>query len=387
MSALRGRQAGDPAGTAGPPIDLNHLEAQAPHLRMTADHAGYYLAHGLERRLDPTPFFVTDWYAWQNPDWPTRHGAPYLHYLDVGQAEGRDPSPFVDVTRYLEATGGAVPPERVYRAILGGLRSPATGVYETPEDLDRAQRAFIRNLAVFAHRIVPPALRRRSLVVCQAGPGALFQGWGEARERSWDLMVNYYDARGFRPGLGEYVLFQKGTKFTAMRLLMERFGEILASYDHVLFLDDDIATTAADLDSLFAACRGHGLDLAQMALTECSACNWGHLFRQPAGAGPRRVSAVEIMMPVLSRRALGWIAPTLGQSVSGFGLDLVWGKIVTERGGSIAVLDDITATHARPVNQSGGAFYRYLRRHGINAKAELWSLVKAHDTARDMITL
>ncbi|NND20926.1 MAG: hypothetical protein HKO14_02455, partial [Silicimonas sp.] len=77
---------------------------------------------------------------------------------------------------------------------------------------------------------------------------------------------------------------------------------------------------------------------------------------------------------------------TLGQSVSGFGLDLVWGQIVAEQGGRIAVLDEVSATHARPVDQAGGAYYQYLRRHGINAKAELWTMLKRYGAPRDVIT-
>ena len=104
-------------------------------------------------------------------------------------------------------------------------------------------------------------------------------------------------------------------------------------------------------------------------------------------SSPRKVSAVEIMMPVFSRRALGWVAPTLGQSISGFGLDLVWGQLVARNGGRIAVLDSVAATHARPVDQADGSYYRYLRRNGINAKAELWSLLKRYGANRDLVTV
>ena len=171
-----------------------------------------------------------------------------------------------------------------------------------------------------------------------------------------------------------------------MKLLVERFWNVLALYDHVLFIDDDIETTSQDLDALFSNCREHRLDLAQMTLSSGSFCNWDHLFSKPGHVGPREVSAVEIMMPVFSRRALRWIAPTLGQSVSGFGLDLVWGQIVARHGGRISVLDGIAAKHERPVNQNGGAYYRYLRRHGINAKAELWALLRRYGADRDLVT-
>ena len=122
-----------------------------------------------------------------------------------------------------------------------------------------------------------------------------------------------------------------------------------------------------------------------MALTRDSSSNWDELFVRPGATEPRPVSAVEIMMPVLSRAALETIRPTLGQSISGFGLDLVWGKLVAEAGGRIAVLDEVVAAHRRPVDQAGGAYYTYLRQCGINAKAELWALITAYDTCRDMM--
>ena len=366
------------------PVDRAHLLTQAPEAGAQDDLAACYVTRGLELRLDPTPFFATDWYAWQNPDW-TSHASPYLHYLDRGRAEGRDPSPFVDMRRYLEATG-LDDPVRAYGLILKGLRSPALGIYEGPEDLRRRQEAFLRGISPLAHRMRPPARPKPALVVLQAGSGAVPRDWSE-RQREWDLLVNYYDARGSRPGFGEMALFQKGTKFTAMWMLWHRYGDCLAPYDHVLFLDDDVSVGSEDLDALFAACREHALDLAQMTLTRESSCNWPQLFGRDGLHGPREVSAVEIMMPVMSRRALDWIAPTFGTSVSGFGLDLAWGRIVRERGGRVAVLDDVRATHARPVDQSGGSYYSYLRRHGINAKAELWTVIQAHGADRDVLSL
>ena len=376
----------DANGSGRIPIDTDYLEAQVPELAANGRHREHYLRRGLQDDLNPTKFFSTDWYAWQNPDWQQEFRSPYLHYLEVGRREGRDPSPFVDMTRFHEATGRVLPREKSYHAILAGLRAPVLGIYESEADLLACQDRFIKGIAIFAHRMTPKRHPRRALVICQAGQSGLPFAWATDPSRDWDLLMNYYDAKGMRPWLGDYVVFQKGTKFTAMKLLTDRFQSILGLYEHVLFIDDDVSTTVGDLIALFAACRCHSLDLAQMALSPGSSCNWPHLFARPDRKGPREVSAVEIMMPVLSRRALAWIAPTLGKSVSGFGLDLIWGRLVSGNGGKIAVLDDISATHTRPVDQADGAFYRYLRQHGINAKAELWMLLKRYGAHRDLVT-
>lgn len=374
------------ASTAAPadvPIDTAWLEQQVPGLK--SGHMPHYLTHGLAQRLDPTRWFATDWYAWQNPDWCQNNSAPYLHYLNTGRFEGRDPSPYVDIHQYRRGLGDAVPVEDIYELILKGHHSPALGVADRSV-LRRQQEAFLKGISCVAHRMRPLARQRRALVVLQAGRGSLAERWCRDEGRAWDLLVNYYDALGFRPGLGDYACFQKGTKFTAMWMFREKFADVLEEYEHVLFLDDDIETSVDDLNRLFEACRTHELDLAQMTLTADSSCNWTELFSRPGVDGPRPVSAVEIMMPVVSQKALRLIAPTFGRSVSGFGLDLVWGKLVAEAGGRIAVLDDIVAAHRRPVDQSGGAYYNYLRSAGINAKAELWTLLCDYGADRNLIS-
>ncbi len=364
------------------PVDAGYVRSQGAELPTGAEAESWYLQNGLAKSLDPTPFFVTDWYAWQNPDW-TSFAAPYLHYLEVGRHEGRDPSPFVDMRRYLDATGCSAA-GAAYDLILKGVRSAALGVYESREDLRKYQRAFLQAISCSVHQLRRPAGARKALVVLQAGPMSLAESWFDDGQREWDLLVNYYDARGFQPGFGDYVVFQKGTKFSAMWTLWSRYREMFSGYDHVLFLDDDIAADCDSLNRLFRACRQHKLDLAQMALTDDSVCNWPELYSSAGKKGPRDLAAVEIMMPVFSAQALRWVAPTFGKSVSGFGLDLVWGKIVRDAGGRIAVLDDILATHARPVDLAGGAYYSYLRRHGINAKAELWTLARDYGTTWTM---
>ncbi|MDA9865429.1 DUF707 domain-containing protein [bacterium] len=365
------------------PIDTGYLEKQVPGL--TSDHMAYYLINGLKDRVDPTPWFVTDWYAWQNPDWHHAHRAPYLHYLQTGRFEGRDPSPYVDIYKYRHSVGAAVPVEAIYGLILKGHHCTALGV-TNPTTLRQQQAAFLDGIQSVAHRMRPLRKPRRGLVVLQAGRGSLAGRWFQDVGRDWDLLVNYYDAVGFRPGFGDYTCFQKGTKFTAMWHFLKQHAALFRPYEHVLFLDDDVETSVRDLNRLFKTCRRHALDLAQMTLSADSSCNWPELFHQPNQTGPRPVSAVEIMMPIFSQKALQQIAPTLGQSVSGFGLDLVWGKCVADTGGKIAVLDDVVAAHRRPVDQSDGAYYSYLRSAGINAKAELWALLNTYGAARDVVT-
>lgn len=369
------------------PMDAQFYCAQTEDATAVTNPKKHYLEHGARLGLNPTPFFETDWYAWQNPDYSSSHDNPYMHYLEKGRYEKRDPSPMIDMHRFLNTTGGRIAPKDAYDAILGGLAMPALGVYRDWADLTAAQQRFTNALPFTIHRLGRVRPDRRFLVVLQAGPGSVHRSWYKADTvRNWDLLVNYYDARGFDSGLGEHVVFQPGTKFTAMARLIEEVPQIFERYDAFLFLDDDIEVSMSGLDRFFDLCISQGLDLAQMALSDRSHCIWPALYqrreRASLGNGWRRLTAVEIMMPLLSRRAIGLTSDTFRESVSGFGLDLLWGQRVTEAGGKIGIVDEVCVHHTKPIDDVGGAYYTYLRSCQINPKAELWRLIKLWNLKR-----
>ncbi len=358
------------------PFDQEFFCAQN---RSDPDSIGMYFKSGLSLDLNPTPFFNTRWYAWQNPDWPAQHDHPYLHYLEVGCKQARDPSPLVDMQRFLAQTAGKIAPEAAYQRILDGFRAPVLGVYEALDDVCAYQKKFASQIRLSRHKTTLTQPPRRYLVVLQTGRGSIHKEWFNNNDRNWDLLINYYDAHGFDPMFGEYVFCQLGTKFTAMHNLYQHYQNLLLQYDHILFLDDDIRVSVESLNRLFDNVSEHNLDLAQMALSGNSHCVWPTLFHAPGAPMLRLTNAVEIMMPVLSRRALQAIGPYLGESISGFGLDLLWGKLVAEYGGRIGVLNNIIAAHESEIDEKGGAYYAFMRANMINPKTELWRLIQHFD--------
>ncbi len=85
-----------------------------------------------------------------------------------------------------------------------------------------------------------------------------------------------------------------------------------------------------------------------------------------------RVSTVEIMAPLMTRRALEAIGWAFAESVSGWGTDLLLGPAARAAFGpdSVGVIGAVAVRHARPVDTAGGAFYRYLKRYGIDPAHE-----------------
>jgi hypothetical protein len=362
-----------PAADIAPPSLQPQSNSEVPRCADAASSVGKNNAPAGAPQLSR---FNPDWYAWQNPQWNAVHATPFEHYMASGRFNNADPSPMIDMKRFGDMVGAAIAPENRLEAIEHGLHSVSLGVYNSWADLDSVQRDFISAIAVTAGRD-ERRLNRRYLVLLQAGPQSTHRRWfRQNRERTWDLLVNYYDSRGFDESLGDVSFFQAGTKFTSVYNFVTRFPNLLEQYEYVLLLDDDIMVTMDGLDALFATCARNDLDLAQMALSDQSTCIWDCIFAR-GRTGLRRLNCVEIMMPVLSRRALRTCGHDFRRSVSGFGLDLLLGKKLAKADYSnIAIVDDIVVDHTKPIDDTGGGYYTYLRSRLINPKAELWRLIE-----------
>ena len=197
-------------------------------------------------------------------------------------------------------------------------------------------------------------------------------------ERRFDLLLNVYDTKPVRDDdAADIVVRQGGTKATAIRALLRSAPDLLLRYDAVLFLDDDVELSGPDIERLFATFASYALDVAQPALTADSACAFAVLKQPQAGTGVRPISAVEIMTPLISRRALVACRDVFDEGVSGWGLDVLLSTRVRERfGETIALIADVVAAHRRPIDLDGGNFYRYLLRYGIEPEHELGRLAR-----------
>ena len=199
------------------------------------------------------------------------------------------------------------------------------------------------------------------------------------------LLLNYYDNNQSRPDIGEYIVSQNGTKFTAI-FNVWRYTNIFEGYEYILFIDDDLIFKYKSIDEYFNYINKNSLDLSQPSLTTGSYCVWPVLFNKRS-KGYRTTNGVEIMMPAFSRNCLGIMAPYFGLSVSGFGLDLLFAKLAEENKLRVAVVDAIKATHNSVIDQNSGAYYELLRSYGINSKYELWSLIKRFNLDNELYQL
>ena len=137
------------------------------------------------------------------------------------------------------------------------------------------------------------------------------------KPRNFDVLINYYENPEVISPNADYVIRQTGTKTTAIRKILEERADIFLRYKAVLFLDDDIYISSSDIEKLFETMVAYGLDLcSKLSLSPNSGCHFDILKRPNAGLALTPLTAVEIMMPVISNRALrecGWVFQEGGQ--------------------------------------------------------------------------
>ncbi len=339
----------------------------------------HYKAHGIENGYEPAPYFTSNWYRWQNPDCNT-FPSILEHFEMAGKQRIIDPSPYVDLVQIARSTGTHNSVD-AYLKLLEGEWTYKQGVFKDITELEGNQAAFLSGIQVeklFDRRMQNKTPERKRLVWVQIGPGSKFKEWfNKDNERSWDVLCNWYCFDAMDLSLGDIGFAQKGTKFSGISKVIQNHMEIFHQYDQVIFIDDDLEFQFSDIDKLFQIASENNLSLFQPSLTESSYCVWPDIkLHKQTGVVP--FNAVEIMMPGFSKDFLLNSRHFFEETISGFGLDLTLGKVAAQEGLKVGVIYDVKAKHLRPINQSSGAFYNYLRSFGINSKLELWRLIQKY---------
>lgn len=298
---------------------------------------------------------------------------PLVHFLKIGFDKGYDPSAKFE-TRFCRC---AIFRDEwnVKEAIYLMLTAGQSNTCFTSAALRENQINFQNGIDVHALKS-NGGPRRRDLLFIQAGCD-LSRNFSP--ERSFDVLINYYEDPDGKWSEGDYIFYQNGTKVTAIAKLLEKYDDLLLSYESIMLLDDDVLITEDQIEALFALRAHHGLDVLQPALSERSACYFPHLKQPLAGSGLRAMTAVEIMMPIVSRRVIAELGHVFSEAVSGWNIDLLLSKLVRERyGETIALAADIVCEHLRPVDVRNGHFYGKLREAGIEPSAEAGRLAVAY---------
>jgi hypothetical protein len=188
---------------------------------------------------------------------------------------------------------------------------------------------------------------RRNLVIVRAGDDSVHEGWLRGGARSFDLIVSYYgdDPLRFRND-DALRIDQKGGKFDGLHSLFTQQPDLFRNYDHIWLADDDIVTQSETIDRLFAVMAEHDFLVAQPALS------WNSHFAYPVTLNfphchLRYSNFVEAMVPCFRADYLRRVWPIFDGFRFGWGMGVVWTRLMPEPLGRAAIVDACVVRHTR----------------------------------------
>ena len=148
---------------------------------------------------------------------------------------------------------------------------------------------------------------------------------------------------------------------------MFKENPLLLEYDYYFMPDEDILIGTEDINLMFAKMRTLNLALAHPSIEDSNTSfpSREYLIHQE-GIDLMMTNFIEIGSPVFSREALLKCLDTFRMSMSGWGLDWVWAKLLDHK--DMAILHSIVAKHTRKVG--GGGLYSELKKVGVSPSRE-----------------
>ena len=189
----------------------------------------------------------------------------------------------------------------------------------------------------------------RDLVLVRAGDQSLHPEWLTVDARKFNMAISYFgdEPERFSADSNYFTRF-KGGKWNGIAHFFDVYPTLLDDYDYVWLPDDDISATPRVIEKIFQMARLYKLDVCQPALSCHSYYSYVETLAIP-GVELRYCNMVEIMAPCLSTSVLRQFLPLMANSISGFGFDMVWGRLQPASARRCAILDSVEVTHTRPV--------------------------------------
>lgn len=185
----------------------------------------------------------------------------------------------------------------------------------------------------------------QNLLISPVGDQSLYHIW--LREnRQYDTYLIYYGDDDRTASQMEkkvdYFTRMRGTKFNMIKSLYEGDTSFFDQYDYVFIPDDDLYIT--QVNRIFQMAAEYKLALCQPSIV--GYYDVGITLHVPEST-LRYTNFVEVMCPCFSRDALQKCLHTFDYTVSGWGIDVWWDKILGHPKDQQAILDDVIAVHTR----------------------------------------
>lgn len=201
-------------------------------------------------------------------------------------------------------------------------------------------------------------MARKNVVIVRAGDTSLHTQWVTTADRSWDIVVSFYGVPSeCRIQACDFIHFCRGSKWEGVSDFVNGNADFLAAYDYIWIPDDDILTSAENINTFFDLCSSLSFTIAQPALTPDSSHSWP-ITVQRSDLIARKTDFVEIMAPCFRGSTLEIFSGTFSENSSGWGYEWLWYDIARRHGvDNFGIIDRTPVSHTRPVGTAdhGGA--------------------------------
>ncbi|MBA7522034.1 hypothetical protein ES705_14146 [subsurface metagenome] len=186
-------------------------------------------------------------------------------------------------------------------------------------------------------------LKKRNLVIASIGDMSNHKDWITGGKKNFDLALIYYGNKEnrYRNEADYHLQIQGMLKFEAIAKAIHRLSDVIRKYDTVCMPDDDIVMDTATMNRLFRIFHKYNLDMAHPTIAGGIFYDWD-MWRCPYMI-LRYVDHVDRICPLFRTDILRYILNTFTLNKSGWGIELLWGKIL--KGKRIAIIDDVVVQH------------------------------------------
>lgn len=188
----------------------------------------------------------------------------------------------------------------------------------------------------------------RNLIITPTGNSSLFKNWISGKTNFDIALLCYedidFDLDQFTPHHYRY----NGEKWHIIKKFIVENINFILSYDYFWFPDDDIDTDTDSINKLFRIHSDYNLSISQPSIIGPQSFN---ITKKHENCFLRYTNFVEVMCPMMDKQSLLLVFDSFDKSKSGWGLDLLWQKILQYPQNS-AIIDEVSVTHTIPVGQN-----------------------------------
>ncbi|MGE3539053.1 MAG: hypothetical protein AB7N91_16675 [Candidatus Tectimicrobiota bacterium] len=191
------------------------------------------------------------------------------------------------------------------------------------------------------------------LVFTSAGDTANLHYWLQG-ERNFDVWITYYgDHTNRLRNVADFYNARKGGKFPNLHYVYTHWKEILAHYEAIMVMDDDIIIHGSDISKLFAIRQQYDLWILQPAFSPAGKVSHA-ITRVRPWAFMRYTNFVELTCPLFRKDKLDTFMAIYNPVLVGWGIDWwfldVLGPQLENR---VAIVDAIPCINPHDVDKGG----------------------------------